>query len=66
MKAPKEIPEIIEYIKGIHIDAQKLESLLDEHIVFLSKTDPYIPYDEAIMYYEKNFAKVLLVRFDDK
>jgi len=66
MKAPKQFPAVDEYIKGIHVDPKKLENLLDEHVVFLSKTDPLIPYAEARKYYEETFANALLVAFDDK
>ena len=62
----KQFPVTTPYIAWIKIDTKKLETLLDEHIVFISKTDPFIPYEKATEYYNKNFSKALLVHFDDK
>lgn len=41
-------------------DTKKLEKLVDEHIIYLSDNDPFIPCSKAKKYYEKNFDKITI------
>ena len=66
MKAPSQFPVVAQYIKDIHVHPKQLEDLLEEQIVFISKTDPISPYADAKKYYEKYFTQAMIVPFDDK
>ena len=66
MKAPSQFPVVAQYIKDIHVHPKQLEDLLEEQIVFISKTDPISPYADAKKYYEEHFTHTMIVSFDDK
>lgn len=48
------------------IDYQKIQKLTWNIFVFLSKDDPYIPFDQAKKYYKNNFQKAKILEFQDK
>lgn len=58
--------DVNSYFQGIKTDSKKIKKLLDEHIIFISKDDELIPYEEAKKYYEKAFKDVKIISFEDK
>jgi len=57
---------VVDYIDEVKTDAKKLEKLIEEHIVFLSKNDPAIPYEAAKKYYEKSFENAKIISFENR
>lgn len=58
-----------DYLKNYqekNFNSEKLESLVNEHIVYLSDNDPFIPFATANNYYKKNFPRVTIKHFQGK
>jgi len=39
-------------------DIKRLENLVDEHIVYISDDDPFIPFDMVNNYYKNHFSNI--------
>jgi len=47
-------------------DVKKLEKLINEHIVYISDNDPFIPFDKVNNYYKNNFSNIKIKYFEWK
>lgn len=47
-------------------DEEKLEKLVDEHIVYISEDDPFIPFNLVQNYYYNTFKNVIIKKFQWK
>ncbi|MEI8253436.1 MAG: hypothetical protein WCG25_06960 [bacterium] len=45
-------------------DVKKLEKLINEHIVYISDNDPFIPFDKVNNYYKNNFSNIKIKYFE--
>ncbi len=58
--------DLLKNYQNKDFDIKKLKTLLEQHIVYLSKNDPIIPFEAAHAYYKKTFSNVIIKIIEDK